>query len=47
MNVLKFAEALGQIIFKTVLKKLIETGKGEPNATGKPQTENEKKLSKN
>ncbi|KRB57996.1 SRPBCC domain-containing protein [Flavobacterium sp. Root186] len=27
------------------LKKLIETGKGEPNATGKPQTENEKKLS--
>jgi len=28
------------------LKKLIETGKGEPNATGKPQTENEKKLSK-
>ncbi|WP_343694910.1 SRPBCC domain-containing protein [Flavobacterium sp.] len=29
------------------LKKLIETGKGEPNATGKPQTENEKKLSQN
>lgn len=29
------------------LKKLITTGKGEPNATGKPQTENEKKLSKN
>ncbi|AWK06930.1 ATPase [Flavobacterium crocinum] len=29
------------------LKKLIETGKGEPNATGKPQTENEKKLSAN
>lgn len=28
------------------LKKLIEIGKGEPNATGKPQTENEKKLSK-
>ncbi len=28
------------------LKKLIETGKGEPNATGKPQTENEKRLSK-
>ncbi|MFG4005214.1 SRPBCC family protein [Flavobacterium aquidurense] len=27
------------------LKKLIITGKGEPNATGKPQTENEKKLS--
>lgn len=27
------------------LKKLITTGKGEPNATGKPQTENEKKLS--
>lgn len=27
------------------LKKLIETGKGEPNASGKPQTENEKKLS--
>ena len=25
------------------LKKLIETGKGEPNATEKPQTENEKK----
>lgn len=29
------------------LKKLIENGKGEPNATGKPQTENEKKLSDN
>jgi len=29
------------------LKKLITTGKGEPNATGKPQTENEKKLSEN
>ena len=28
------------------LKKLIETGKGEPNATGKPQTETERKLSK-
>lgn len=27
------------------LFKLITTGKGEPNATGKPQTENEKKLS--
>jgi len=27
------------------LKKLITTGKGEPNANGKPQTENEKKLS--
>ncbi|WP_264524695.1 SRPBCC family protein [Flavobacterium sp. N502536] len=27
------------------LLKLITTGKGEPNATGKPQTENEKKLS--
>lgn len=27
------------------LQKLITTGKGEPNATGKPQTENEKKLS--
>lgn len=27
------------------LKKLITTGKGEPNASGKPQTENEKKLS--
>lgn len=27
------------------LKKLIETGKGEPNATGKPQTETERKLS--
>ncbi|WP_426484419.1 SRPBCC family protein [Flavobacterium sp. 2] len=27
------------------LKKLIETRKGEPNATGKPQTENEKRLS--
>jgi len=27
------------------LKKLIITGKGEPNASGKPQTENEKKLS--
>ncbi len=27
------------------LKSLIETGKGQPNATGKPQTENEKKLS--
>lgn len=27
------------------LKKLITTGKGEPNATGKPQTDNEKKLS--
>ena len=27
------------------LKKLITTGKGEPNAAGKPQTENEKKLS--
>ena len=29
------------------LKKLIETGKGQPNSTGRPQTENEKKLSKN
>lgn len=27
------------------LKNLITTGKGKPNATGKPQTENEKKLS--
>lgn len=27
------------------LKNLIETGKGTPNASGKPQTENEKKLS--
>lgn len=27
------------------LRKLITTGKGEPNASGKPQTENEKKLS--
>lgn len=27
------------------LKKLIETGKGEPNGKDKPQTENEKKLS--
>ena len=27
------------------LKSLIMTGKGQPNATGKPQTENEKKLS--
>lgn len=27
------------------LKKLITTGKGEPNASGKPQTENERKLS--
>ncbi|MDQ1166843.1 MULTISPECIES: SRPBCC family protein [unclassified Flavobacterium] len=27
------------------LKKLITTGKGEPNATGKPQTETERKLS--
>lgn len=27
------------------LFKLITTGKGAPNATGKPQTENEKKLS--
>ncbi|WP_125720301.1 SRPBCC family protein [Flavobacterium ustbae] len=27
------------------LKKLIETGKGEPNSTGKPQTEAERKLS--
>ena len=27
------------------LKKLIMTGKGEPNASGKPQTENERKLS--
>lgn len=27
------------------LQKLITIGKGEPNATGKPQTENEKKLS--
>ena len=27
------------------LRKLITTGTGEPNATGKPQTENEKKLS--
>lgn len=27
------------------LKKLITTGKGEPNATGRPQTDNEKKLS--
>ena len=27
------------------LRKLITTGKGEPNAAGKPQTENEKKLS--
>lgn len=26
------------------LYKLITTGKGEPNATGKPQTEDEKKL---
>lgn len=29
------------------LKNLIETGKGSPNASGKPQTENEKKLSQN
>ena len=29
------------------LKKLITTGKGQPNASGKPQTENEKKLSSN
>lgn len=29
------------------LLKLITTGKGEPNATGKPQTENEKRLSEN
>jgi len=29
------------------LKKLIETGKGSPNTSGKPQTENEKKLSQN
>ena len=28
------------------LQKLITNGKGEPNASGKPQTENEKKLSK-
>lgn len=28
------------------LKSLIETGKGTPNGIGKPQTENEKKLSK-
>lgn len=27
------------------LQKLIATGKGEPNSTGKPQTETEKKLS--
>lgn len=27
------------------LQKLITTGKGEPNSTGKPQTETEKKLS--
>ncbi|MNR62456.1 hypothetical protein D3C85_1844870 [compost metagenome] len=27
------------------LKKLIETGKGLPNATGKPQIETERKLS--
>ncbi len=27
------------------LRSLIATGKGKPNATGKPQTENEKKLS--
>jgi hypothetical protein len=27
------------------LKKLITTGRGEPNATGKPQTETERKLS--
>ncbi|WP_316633386.1 SRPBCC domain-containing protein [uncultured Flavobacterium sp.] len=27
------------------LKDLITTGKGQPNADGKPQTENEKKLS--
>lgn len=27
------------------LKKLITTGKGEPNASGKPQTENERKMS--
>jgi len=27
------------------LKKLIETRKGQPNSTGKPQTENEKRLS--
>jgi hypothetical protein len=26
------------------LRNLITTGKGQPNATGKPQTENEKKL---
>ena len=26
------------------LKKLITTGEGQPNASGKPQTENEKKL---
>lgn len=26
------------------LRSLIATGKGQPNATGKPQTENEKKL---
>ncbi len=29
------------------LQKLITTGKGQPNASGKPQTENEKKLSAN
>ncbi|MES2748270.1 MAG: SRPBCC domain-containing protein [Bacteroidota bacterium] len=27
------------------MRSLIETGKGMPNATGKPQTENERKLS--
>jgi hypothetical protein len=27
------------------LRSLISTGKGQPNAAGKPQTENEKKLS--
>ena len=27
------------------LRSLISTGKGQPNAVGKPQTENEKKLS--
>jgi len=33
------------IYIKTSLRNLISTGKGQPNATGKPQTESEKKRS--
>jgi uncharacterized protein YndB with AHSA1/START domain len=37
-------DAWGNYI-KNSLKSLIETGKGQPNATGKPRTANEKRLS--